>query len=59
MNTPSHTPSEFASKMQEIFDRNDTEDAHAEADELMTELLKSLGYERGMKIFDDAEKWYA
>lgn len=37
----------------------DEEQRHAEADGLMCELLKSLGYEKGVQVFDDMDKWYA
>lgn len=59
------TAREFADRMEEIFKSksnnnfNDVEDAHLEADELMAEVLSSLGYEEGVKIFFSHEKWYA
>ena len=37
----------------------DIEGAHSEADDLMCQLLEELGYEEGVKIFKNAEKWYA
>ena len=59
-------PDEFLEKMKEIVKRNrdaqsgyfDAETAHIKADELMCEVLKELGYEEGIKIFEDMERWY-
>jgi len=64
------TPNEFLKKMKAIVKRNfdnqweqhklsDPENAHAEADALMCEVLKELGYGEGIKIFDGMEKWYS
>lgn len=54
------TSKEFADRMEEIFKRGyDVEEAHVEADELMAEVLSSLGYGDGIKIFFSHEKWYA
>ena len=53
------TSKEFAEKMEEIFKNGDGELSHIEADELMAEVLSSLGYEEGVKIFFSHEKWYA
>lgn len=53
------TPKEFAEKMQLIVDEENTELGHIEMDNLMCELLKSLGYEEGAEIFDNALKWYS
>lgn len=55
------TPEEFADKMEAIRDdpNGDTESDHAKADDLMCELLRSLGYGDGVKIFEAMEKWYA
>ena len=55
------TPEEFADRMRQIAEDlwNDTEGRHAMADELMCELLEAMGYEEGIEIFDDMEKWYS
>lgn len=55
------TPEEFEAKMREIFSSEgyDNEEAHGKADTLMVQLLTSLGYGGGCKIFEDADKWYA
>lgn len=53
-------PEEFAQKMKQIFKKGyDEEVAHVEADDLMGEVLSSLGYEDGIKVFNSNEKWYA
>ena len=54
------TPEQFKAEMAKIFsDPNDTESCHEEADELMCKLLVTLGYSEGVRIFQDAGKWYA
>ena len=37
----------------------DPEAAHSEADEVLCELLKTLGYENVVKAWQSVEKWYA
>lgn len=37
----------------------DEEQKHAVADELMCEVLRRLGYEKGIQVFDNMDKWYA
>ena len=39
--------------------KHDQEVMHDKMDELMCALLRSMGYEDGVKIFVDAPKWYA
>jgi hypothetical protein len=54
------TPKEFEEKMKEIFKGEyDEDDAHENADMLMMNLLIKLGYEKGVDIFDEADKWYS
>ena len=55
------TPKEFEIKMREIsiLAEEDEEQAHKKADRLMCEVLNSLGYEVGTRIFDSMPKWYA
>ena len=53
------TPEEFAAEMKEISVSYDTEGAHARADELMCQVLRALGYEAGILVFEDMDKWYA
>ena len=58
---PIMSPEEFADRMRQIAEGtwNDTEGRHEMADELMCELLEAMGYEEGIEIFDDMEKWYS
>lgn len=54
------TAEEFAQKMEQIFKKDYNEEiAHVEADDLMAEVLSSLGYQKGVEIFFSNEKWYA
>lgn len=62
------TPEEFAEKMRELAgdpDDNgyywpgDPEAAHHDMDDLMCEVLESLGYGEGVEIFRNTYKWYA
>ena len=53
------TPEEFAKKMEELSLNGDIEEAHGNADDLMCELLRQLGYGEGVQIFQEMEKWYA
>lgn len=54
------TPEEFKKQMHEIVMLGgDPEQAHIEADNLMCELLTSLGYGEGIAVYSAAEKWYA
>ena len=53
------TPQEFAKKMSQLAGGDDAEADHIKADELMCQLLTSLGYGEGVKIFRDMYKWYS
>ena len=53
------TREEFKNKMQAIADKEDIEIGHFEADNLMCELLKDLGYGEGVEIFEEMYKWYS
>ena len=60
------TPEEFSIAMMQIetgafYDERmyDEEDQHRDADELMCNVLRSLGYGDGVDIFDRMHKWYA
>ena len=52
------TPEEFAARMEDC-GKGDPEGDHSRADDLMCELLESLGYQDGVKLFRNMEKWYA
>ena len=54
------TPEEFAKRMREIFASGyDPERAHGDADDLLCEVLASLGYKEGVDTFRQATRWYA
>ena len=60
------SPKEFYEKMKHCFNEDvlrfsesDLGDAHLDADMLMCNVLESLGYGEGIKVFKDAEKWYS
>lgn len=52
---------EAEKQMQRIVDNsgNDTEAEHSNADDILCELLKSLGYRKLIKLYKDIYKWYA
>lgn len=60
-------PEEFAKKMKKISDNlkyqndayYDEEDAHMQMDDLMSDLLRQLGYGEGIDIFENTNKWYS
>ena len=52
------TPKEFEEFMKDIANPDDPEMSHLLADGKMVEILESLGYEAGCKIFDTMKKWY-
>jgi len=51
----------YSTLMQEIYDRNHGggEQAHAEADDLLCELLVDLGCNQVVEIFKKLNKWYS
>ena len=52
------TKEEFVERLAKIFSPPiDTEYAHCEADDLMVEALKDLGYDT--KVFEENDRWYA
>lgn len=54
------TPEEFSRRMRKIYDECvGSELAHIMMDNLMCEVLKSLGYKEGVDIFQSMSKWYA
>lgn len=61
MNSTIVNPSTFAERMREIQAKYgaDKEVAHTEADKLICQLLKELGYEEGAAVFEEANLWYA
>ena len=53
------SPAEFAERLREIDKDSCVEEFHIEADKIMCEILESLGYGEGIKIFKDHERWYS
>lgn len=55
------SPRSFAHRMQKLYEEygGDREAVHAEMDDLMCNLLRSLGYGKGVEIFESTDKWYA
>lgn len=55
------TPDKFMDKMHEIVEKHGgyEEPVHIEMDDLMCEVLESLGYEDGVRVFKKQDKWYS
>lgn len=51
-------PEEFAERMRDLLE-GDPENDHIQADELMCETLRRLGYGKGVDLFAAAGKWYS
>lgn len=52
------TPEEFERKMKEIAKERHVDDRHYEANCLMANLLKELGYGNGIDVYDEFDKYY-
>jgi hypothetical protein len=52
------SPKEFADRMRACRSP-DKEVQHCDADDLMCEVLRQLGYAEGVEVFEDMDKWYA
>lgn len=46
-------------EMESLIECGDTENAHSRADEILCELLESLGYGKIVDLYYDVEKWYS
>lgn len=55
------TPEEFKNEMKKILERyeDDPEMFHAAADDYICSVMETLGFEEGIQIFENADKWYA
>ena len=53
------TPEEFKERMLDLNRIDDEEIFHDKADELICEVMTSLGYGEGIEIFDNHAKWYS
>lgn len=52
------TDAEIAAKIKAI-ETNDVECQHFDADEILCELLRELGYTHTVEAFEELERWYA
>lgn len=61
MTTNIITPEEFAEQMIQLAEKysDDTETCHIMMDALMCDILESLGYNKGVAIFNETDMWYA
>lgn len=61
VNEPIMTPDEFYRELQKIWLKcgNDYESSHSEMDDLMCDLLESLGYKDGIEFFKKSHRWYS
>ncbi|CAA2139623.1 hypothetical protein [Hyphomicrobium sp. ghe19] len=53
------TAEEAMAKLKQAQETGDTERAHADADDVLCELLRSLGYENVVAEWEKVDKWYA
>jgi len=53
------TPEKFYQEMKEFAANDDIEERHCKMDDLMCDLLATLGYEKGIATFLDTMLWYA
>ena len=60
------SPEEFEAKIWRIIEESkkegnlcDIEARHIVLDDLLCETLASLGYEKGIELFNNVSKWYA
>ena len=61
---PTMTPEEFKQAMADArhkfdVDKYDEEDVHIKMDDIMCDLLRSLGYGEGIDIFNNTPMWYS
>lgn len=52
---------DYTERMRKLADNNDDdiEARHVEMDDLMCEILKEMGFNELVEIFNETEKWYA
>ena len=53
------TREEALAKLEDCRKSGDTEAAHADADDVLCDLLKSLGYADVVSAWERVDKWYA
>ena len=49
----------YKEKLRNCISNKDVEAAHATADSILCALLKDLGYEEIVKLWEQVDKWYA
>ena len=49
----------YTNKIKELGKYNDTGEFHINADGLMCEILKKLGFDEFVEIFENRDKWYS
>lgn len=59
LKSPFMSPDEFLEKMKKCFDNESPEWGHINADNLMCDLLRKLGYGDGIDFFEKQERWYS
>lgn len=54
-------PANVKEKMIELFIQygDNPEQFHIQADELLCDTLRALGYDSAVKIFENADRWYS
>lgn len=52
------SPAEFEAAMEELSSIDDVEQRHILMDIAMCKLLRTLGYGKGINIFEATPKWY-
>jgi hypothetical protein len=50
---------EAIKRIKQFVDCGDNELAHSEADKVLCELLKNLGYKEVVDVWEKIDKWYA
>lgn len=53
------TKEQFYKEMKIISEMKDVEKRHELADELLIEVLITLGYDKGCELFQKMDKWHA
>lgn len=53
------TDDDYAKQIEALENTGDQEMAHADADDLLCSILKSLGYVKTVEAFNNLSKWYA
>lgn len=49
----------YMDRLKAAQENPDTESAHVDADQVLCDLLKALGYKQVVEEYDKVEKWYA